>query len=385
MSNYLFTSESVSEGHPDKVADQISDAVLDYALDLDSTAKCAIETLVAKNLIVVAGETSVYLNEEIIRNLISKVFHSIKTPKNWSGFDTENYELKLSISEQSKDINQSVDKVDQTIGAGDQGMMFGYACKETDVLMPLPIYLSHELLKYHAYLRKEKGIDWLLPDAKSQVTVNYVNGKPNKVTHIVLSSQHTEEKSNEEINTFMINEIIKKVIPHDLLTDQTIFHVNPSGRFIDGGPSADTGLTGRKIIVDTYGGSAPHGGGAFSGKDATKVDRSGAYAARYVAKNIVAAGFADKCIVQLSYAIGVAEPISINIDLHGNGSIDNTKLVNAVAKIFDLTPKGIIDSLDLLKPKYSRTSVYGHFGKEKFEWEKTDKAELLRELYNNGK
>jgi len=385
MSNYLFTSESVSEGHPDKVADQISDAVLDFVLTIDPNSKCAIETLIAKNLIVVAGETSVDLNEAIIRKLINNVFDFIKAPKNWSGFDTENYELKLSISDQSININNAVEKHKVNKGSGDQGMMFGYACNETDVLMPLPIYLSHELLKYHAKLRKEKGIDWLLPDAKSQVTVNYINGKPEKVTHVVLSSQHTENITNEEINDFIINEIIRKVIPQELLADDIKYHINPSGRFIDGGPSADTGLTGRKIIVDTYGGSAPHGGGAFSGKDATKVDRSGAYAARYVAKNIVAAGFTNKCTVQLSYAIGVVEPISIHIDLHGEENIDNKKLVEAVKTVFDLTPKGIIDSLDLLKPKYGKTSIYGHFGNEEFEWEKTDKVNSLKEAYENGK
>lgn len=385
MSNYLFTSESVSEGHPDKVADQISDAVLDYVLTIDPNSKCAIETLIAKNLIVVAGETSVDLNAAIIRKLISNVFDFIKAPKNWSGFDTENYELKLSISDQSININNAVEKYKENKGAGDQGMMFGFACNETDVFMPLPIYLSHELLKYHAKLRKEKGIDWLLPDAKSQVTVNYINGKPEKVTHVVLSSQHTENITNQEINDFIINKIIREVIPKELLTDNTIYHVNPSGRFIEGGPSADTGLTGRKIIVDTYGGSAPHGGGAFSGKDATKVDRSGAYAARYVAKNIVAAGFTNKCTVQLSYAIGVVEPISIHIDLHGEENIDNKNLVEAVKTVFDLTPKGIINSLDLLKPKFCRTSVYGHFGKQEFEWEKTDKVNSLKEAYENGK
>lgn len=379
MSNYLFSSEAVSEGHPDKVADQISDAVLDSCLKDDPYAKCAIETLVAKNLIVLAGESSIIKTDTQYREIINTVFENIKAPKNWSGFDTENYKLVLSISEQSKDINRGVDLADNEVGAGDQGLMFGYAVNETQSLMPLPLSLANELLTCYAEVRKEGRADWLLPDAKSQITFDYKNGRPSTLTHIVFSAQHKDDITIKDVREFITSEIIRKVIPKQI-TKNTKLYINPTGRFVEGGPQADAGLTGRKIIADTYGGSAPHGGGAFSGKDATKVDRSGAYIARYIAKNIVAAGLTSKCTVQLAYAIGETDPVSVFVDTHGQEKITSEKLAYIIRNNIDLTPRGIIDSLKLRRPIFSKTSSYGHFGKfdPDFTWEITDKKELFQ-------
>lgn len=384
--SYLFTSESVSEGHPDKVADQISDAVLDWVLAKDCDAKVACETLIAPSLVVVAGEfkSNVVPNllaelETAIPQLALQVIREIGYTDATSGFDLGKCEIKTSINGQSDHINQGVDQACGEIGAGDQGLMFGFACRETPELMPLPIALAHRLMTRQAELRKSGALPWLRPDAKSQVTVRYDGTKPVCVEKVVLSTQHDLDIGTDELRREVIRQIIEPVIPAGLRAPGIQYLVNPTGRFEIGGPQGDTGLTGRKIIVDTYGGSCPHGGGAFSGKDPTKVDRSAAYMARYIAKNIVAAGLAERCTIQLAYAIGTPEPVSVHIDLHGSGAIDEIALERAIPVVFGLTPKGIIEMLDLRRPIYQRTAAYGHFGRERpeFTWERTDRADLL--------
>lgn len=383
---YLFTSESVSEGHPDKIADQISDAVLDWVLAQDPEARVACETLIAKDLIVVAGEFGSAQIPDFIDRLSEAIPAIARATvreigySQESGFDPEHCEVKLSLSEQSAHIAQGVGQADGAIGAGDQGLMFGYACDETPELMPLPISLAHALMQRQAELRKSGVLPWLRPDAKSQVTVRYRGHTPIAVEKVVLSTQHTPEVDDQTITQEVIRQIIEPVIPEALRSADIVYLVNPTGRFEIGGPLGDTGLTGRKIIVDSYGGSCSHGGGAFSGKDPTKVDRSAAYAARYVAKNIVAAGLARRCTVQLSYAIGVADPLSVFVDTHGTGSVDDAKLEVAVSQVFDLKPSGIIASLDLRRPIYRETAAYGHFGRHEaeFTWERTDRLESLR-------
>ena len=379
----LFTSESVSEGHPDKVADQISDSIVDAIFKEDSTARVACETMINTGMVVLSGEITTSANidyETIARRTIRDIGYTSDAV----GFDSDKCEVLISIDKQSPDIAQGVNEgegVDLDQGAGDQGLMFGYACNETDVLMPCPITYSHLLVKKQADVRKSGKLNWLRPDAKSQVTVVYENGEPASIDTVVLSTQHDPEIEYKDIEKTVINEIIKPVLPENMITDQTRYLVNPTGRFVIGGPVGDCGLTGRKIIVDTYGGMARHGGGAFSGKDPSKVDRSAAYAARYVAKNIVAAGLADRCELQLSYAIGVAEPTSISIETFGTGKIDQEKLIKAIRENFDLRPKGIINMLNLLRPIYQQTAAYGHFGRSDIDlpWEKTDKAEILKQ------
>ncbi len=381
MSDFLFTSESVSEGHPDKVADQISDAVLDAILSQDPTSRVAAETLVKDNLVVLAGEitTGARVNyDRVARRTVKRIGYDDPLV----GFDTHTCTVIVAYGEQSKDIAQGVNReVDMDQGAGDQGLMFGYACDETPSLMPLPIYLSHRLVERQSELRRDGRLPWLRPDAKSQVTVRYVNGKPDAIDTVVLSTQHATGMQQEAIREAVIEQIIKPVLPKNYLKGKITYHVNPTGSFEIGGPKGDCGLTGRKIIVDTYGGSAPHGGGAFSGKDPSKVDRSAAYAARYVAKNIVAAGLATKCLVQLSYAIGVAQPTSVMVTTQGTGKIADDKLAQLVLANFDLRPRGIIKMLDLLRPIYEKTAAYGHFGRDEpeFTWEATDKALSLKQ------
>jgi len=383
MSEFLFTSESVSEGHPDKVADQISDAVLDAILSQDTGARVAAETLVKDNLVVLAGEITKKREahvdyQEVARRTIKRIGYT--DPK--IGFDAEGCTVVVAYGEQSKNIAQGVDRaVDMDQGAGDQGLMFGYACDETPSLMPLAIYLSHRLVERQSELRRDGRLAWLRPDAKSQVTVKYANGKPDSIDTVVLSTQHAPGITAKNIEEAVIEQIIKPVLPKDYVKGKITYHVNPTGSFEIGGPKGDCGLTGRKIIVDTYGGSAPHGGGAFSGKDPSKVDRSAAYAARYVAKNIVAAGLASSCLVQVSYAIGVAQPTSVMVTTQGTGKISDDKLAQIVRANFDLRPRGIIQMLDLLRPIYEKTAAYGHFGREEpgFTWEATDKALALKQ------
>jgi len=381
MSNFLFTSESVSEGHPDKVADQISDAVLDAILKQDKASRVAAETLVKDNLVVLAGEITTGARvdyQNVVRQTIKRIGYD--DPK--IGFDTHTCTVIVAYGEQSRDIAQGVDReVDMDQGAGDQGLMFGYACDETPTLMPLAIYLSHRLVERQSELRRDGRLAWLRPDAKSQVTIKYANGKPDSIDTVVLSTQHAPGIKQDDIKEAVIEQIIKPVLPKNLLKGKVNYLVNPTGSFEIGGPKGDCGLTGRKIIVDTYGGSAPHGGGAFSGKDPSKVDRSAAYAARYVAKNIVAAGLASKCLVQVSYAIGVAQPTSVMVTTQGTGKISDDKLSQLVLANFDLRPKGIIQMLDLLRPIYEKTAAYGHFGREEpeFTWEATDKALALKQ------
>jgi S-adenosylmethionine synthetase len=383
MSEFLFTSESVSEGHPDKVADQISDAVLDAILRQDTHARVAAETLVKDNLVVLAGEitTRAHVNyDEVARETIKRIGYT--DPK--IGFDTHTCTVLVAYGQQSPNIAQGVDEgkgLDLDQGAGDQGLMFGYACDETPSLMPLPIYLAHRLVERQSELRRDGRMPWLRPDAKSQVTVKYVNGRPDAVETVVLSTQHTPEMKHKAIEEAVIENIIKPVLPKAHVKGNIKYLVNPTGAFEIGGPKGDCGLTGRKIIVDTYGGSAPHGGGAFSGKDPSKVDRSAAYAARYVAKNIVAAGLAAKCLVQVSYAIGIARPTSVMVTTQGTGKISDEALGRLVQEHFDLRPKGIIQMLDLLRPIYEKTAAYGHFGRDEpeFSWETTDKALALKQ------
>jgi S-adenosylmethionine synthetase len=383
MSDFLFTSESVSEGHPDKVADQISDAVLDAILAQDPRSRVAAETLVKNNLVVLAGEitTNARVNfDAVARKTIQRIGYT--DPK--IGFDTHTCTVIVAYGEQSRDIAQGVDEgkgLDLDQGAGDQGLMFGYACDETPGLMPMAIYLSHRLVERQAELRRDGRLPWLRPDAKSQVTLRYVNNRPESIETVVLSTQHAPGITHKQIEEAVIEQVIKPVLPKNMVKGKIKYHVNPTGAFEIGGPAGDCGLTGRKIIVDTYGGSAPHGGGAFSGKDPSKVDRSAAYAARYVAKNIVAAGLASKCLVQVSYAIGVAQPTSVMVTTQGTGKLSDDKLAQLVKANFDLRPKGIIQMLDLLRPIYEKTAAYGHFGREEpeFTWEATDKALALKE------
>ena len=376
---YIFTSESVTEGHPDKMADQISDAILDYIIEHDPKARVACETLVSNGFCVIAGElkTTAYAPmQEIARKVIQEIGYTDAT----YGFDHRAAAVLNGIGEQSPDINQGVDQADGEIGAGDQGLMFGYACRETDVLMPLPIHLAHRLTQRLAYVRKEGIVPYLRPDGKAQISVKYIDDKPVSVDTVVISTQHHDGISQEQIHKDMIEEVIREVIPAEMMNDETIFHINPTGKFVIGGPQGDAGLTGRKIIVDTYGGSCPHGGGAFSGKDPTKVDRSAAYAARHVAKNLVASGACDKATIQVAYAIGVVQPVSIMVDTHGTGKVSEDKIEECVKELFDLSPAGIIESLDLLKPIYRRTAAYGHFGREEegFTWEETNRAEEIK-------
>jgi S-adenosylmethionine synthetase len=380
--NYFFTSESVSEGHPDKVADQISDAILDAILEQDPTARVAAETLCNTGLVVLAGEITTTANVDYIHVARDTLRH-IGYDNTEYGIDYKGCAVLVAYDKQSLDIAQGVDKahddgLDQ--GAGDQGLMFGYAVDETPELMPLPIHLSHRLVERQADLRRDGRLNWLRPDAKSQVTLRYVDGKPDSIDTIVLSTQHSPDISLEKLREAVIEEIIKPVLPKELIKGEIKYLVNPTGRFVIGGPQGDCGLTGRKIIVDTYGGAAPHGGGAFSGKDPSKVDRSAAYAGRYVAKNIVAAGLATRCLVQISYAIGVAQPTSVMVSTFGTGKVSDEKISELVSTHFDLRPKGIVKMLNLLRPIYRKTAAYGHFGREEpeFTWEATDKAAALK-------
>ncbi len=372
--NFLFTSESVTEGHPDKIADQISDAVLDAILEQDPHGRVACETLVTTGLAVIAGEitTSAKINfKQIVRDTIHEIGYNDAS----FGYDANTCSVIDAVGTQSPDIAQGVD----TGGAGDQGLMFGFACNETPELMPLPIQLAHNLTKRLSDARRSGELPYLRPDGKSQVSIEYRDARPFRVEAVVISTQHADSVTTEQLRADIMEKIIKQTVPAELLDENTKFHINPTGRFVIGGPMGDAGLTGRKIIVDTYGGYAPHGGGAFSGKDPTKVDRSAAYMARYIAKNIVAAGLADKCTVQLAYAIGVAEPVSVLVDTHGTGNVDEQKLSEAVRKNFQLTPKGIIETLDLRRPIFRETAKFGHFGRTDgtFTWEKTDKTDAL--------
>ena len=379
MKNFLFTSESVTEGHPDKMADQISDAVLDYIISRDVNARVACETLLSNGFCVIAGElktTSYAPMQEIAREVIKKIGYTDAS----YGFDYRSAGVLNGIGEQSPDINQGVDREDGEIGAGDQGLMFGYACNQTKELMPLPISLSHKLAESLAVNRKNGIIPFLRPDGKSQVTVKYENGKPVAIDTIVISTQHSPDVSQKQIKEAVIEEIIKKNLPTSVDTSNITYHINPTGKFVIGGPQGDAGLTGRKIIVDTYGGYCPHGGGAFSGKDPTKVDRSAAYMARYIAKNLVASGVVKEVVIQLAYAIGVVEPVSIMVDAKGTSNIDEEVLSKCIREVFELTPKGIIASLNLLRPIYQKTAAYGHFGREleDFTWERVDKVEAIK-------
>ena len=380
--DYFFTSESVSEGHPDKVSDQISYAILDAILTQDPTARVAAETLCNTGLVVLAGEITTNANVDYIQ-VARNTLREIGYDNTAYGIDYKGCAVLVAYDKQSPDIAQGVDKahddgLDQ--GAGDQGLMFGYACDETAELMPLPIHLSHRLVERQSQLRRDGRLNWLRPDAKSQVTLRYVDGKPDSIDTVVLSTQHAEDISLEKLREAVIEEIIKPVLPKHLVKGAIKYLVNPTGRFVIGGPQGDCGLTGRKIIVDTYGGAAPHGGGAFSGKDPSKVDRSAAYAGRYVAKNVVAAGLATKCLIQISYAIGVAKPTSVMVSTFGTGKISDEKIAQLVSEHFDLRPKGIVKMLNLLRPIYRKTAAYGHFGREEpeFTWEQCDKAPALR-------
>ncbi len=375
------TSESVGEGHPDKMADQISDAILDAIIEQDKGCRVAVETLVKTGLVVLGGEITTTANvdyEAIARRTIKRIGYD----KEELGFDDQSCEVLVAISKQSPDIAMGVDRSDEKEqGAGDQGLMFGYATNETKQLMPATIQLSHQLVKKHADVRRSGELGWLRPDAKSQVTILFDNGKPKSIDTVVLSTQHDEDVSMDDIQAGVMEQIIKPILPEELLSDTTQYLINPTGNFIVGGPVGDCGLTGRKIIVDTYGGMARHGGGAFSGKDPSKVDRSAAYAARYVAKNIVAAGLADRCEIQVSYAIGVAKPTSVRVKTFGTEKVSEEKIVHLVNENFDLTPYGIMNMLDLLQPIYEKSAAYGHFGREdeEFPWEKTDRSDALKE------
>ena len=377
----LFTSESVSEGHPDKIADQISDSILDAMLEQDPDSRVAVETMVTTGLAVISGEvtTDAYVDvQEIAREVIRNIGYT----KNSYRFSSESCGVLTTIHQQSPDIAQGVDEgEDKKMGAGDQGMMFGYANKETDTYMPMPLQFSHDLLRELAHIRKETALmSYLAPDSKSQVTIEYNDdGTPKRVDTIVISTQHDEGIDQQQIKQDLKKNLIPEVISEKLMDSKTIFHVNPTGKFVIGGPHGDTGLTGRKIIVDTYGGRGAHGGGAFSGKDPSKVDRSAAYAARHIAKNVVAANLADECTVQLAYAIGIPEPVSINVDTHNSGKVTDMELANAIQQVFDLTPSGIIDRFDLKQPIYAQTAAYGHFGREEFPWEKLDYTDKLQD------
>ena len=386
--SYLFTSESVSEGHPDKMADQISDAVLDALIEQDKGSRVGCETLVTTGLAIVSGEitTAAQIDTtQVVRDTIRDIGYCSSE----MGYDHASCSVVIALDKQSKDIAQGVNEgegMDLEQGAGDQGLMFGFACNETDVLMPFPITYAHRLVKRQAEVRKSGALPWLRPDAKSQISVRYENGKPTSIDTVVLSTQHAEDVSHETLSEGVVDEIIKPVLPADMISGESRFLVNPTGRFVVGGPHGDCGLTGRKIIVDTYGGSAHHGGGAFSGKDPSKVDRSAAYAMRYVAKNVVAAGLAEKCEIQVAYAIGVARPVSLMIDTSGTAVIPEEDIEKLVLEHFDLRPKAIIQGLDLLRPIYRNTAAYGHFGRTEpeFTWEHTDKAELLRDAAGLG-
>ena len=376
---YIFTSESVTEGHPDKMADQISDAILDYIIERDKNARVACETLVSNGFCVIAGElkTQTYAPmQEIAREVIREIGYTNSA----FGFDYRSAGILNGIGEQSMDINQGVDQVSGELGAGDQGLMFGYACDETPELMPLPILLAHKITAKLAEVRKNGTIPFLRPDGKAQVSVKYVDNRPVAIDTIVVSTQHDDNVSQEILREAVILEVLKEVIPPELYSEDITYHINPTGRFVIGGPQGDAGLTGRKIIVDTYGGSCPHGGGAFSGKDPTKVDRSAAYAGRYIAKNLVSAGVATRVTIQIAYAIGVVQPLSIMLDTHGTSSIEESKIEACIREIFDLSPAGIIKDLDLLRPIYRKTAVYGHFGRENegFTWEITDKVDAIK-------
>jgi S-adenosylmethionine synthetase len=377
--DFIFTSESVGEGHPDKVCDQVSDAVLDEALRQDPMSHVACESFATTGMVLVGGEitTTGYIDlPQVVRGVLKAIGYTDPS----YGIDYESCSVVSTIQRQSPDIAQGVNGtgLHHELGAGDQGMMFGYACNETPSLMPAPISLAHRIMQIAAKARKEGVLSFLRPDGKCQVSVQYINGKPARVATVVLSHQHSEEVAYKELQEALIETVIKKAIPAELLDSKTVYHVNPTGRFVIGGPHGDTGLTGRKIIVDTYGGMARHGGGAFSGKDPTKVDRSASYMARYVAKNIVAAGLCDKCEVQVAYAIGIAKPVSLFVSTFDTGKVPDERIEKAVSEVFDLTPQGIIRTLDLLKPIYRETSNYGHFGREGFTWEKTDKVEALK-------
>ncbi|MFT7824613.1 MAG: methionine adenosyltransferase [Sulfurimonas sp.] len=379
MNEYIFTSESVTEGHPDKMADQISDAILDYIIEHDKNARVACETLLSNGFCVIAGElkTMAYAPmQEIAREVVREIGYTDAS----YGFDYRSAGVLNGVGEQSPDINQGVDKSCGEIGAGDQGLMFGYACKETPELMPLPISLAHKLTAKLAEVRKNGTVPFLRPDGKAQVSVKYVNHEPVAIDTVVISTQHHDNVSLEQVQKAVLEEVIKPVIPRELMSDDITYHINPTGRFVIGGPQGDAGLTGRKIIVDTYGGSCPHGGGAFSGKDPTKVDRSAAYAARYVAKNLVASGACEKATIQIAYAIGVAAPVSIYVNTHGTAAVEEIKITECVKALFDLTPKGIMDELDLLRPIYKKTAAYGHFGREDkdFTWEQTSRVDEIR-------
>ena len=381
--SHLFTSESVSEGHPDKVADQISDTVLDLLLEQDPSSRVACETLVNTGMVVLSGEITTKGSLENVTEKVRETIKEIGYDSSEMGFDADSCAVIVSLDKQSVDIAQGVNEgegLDLDQGAGDQGLMFGYACQETDVLMPMPITYSHLLVKKQAEVRKSGQLGWLRPDAKSQVTVRYEDGKPSFIDTVVLSTQHDDGVEHKDLEEAIIEEVIKPVLPADMISGETRYLVNPTGRFVIGGPVGDCGLTGRKIIVDTYGGAAHHGGGAFSGKDPSKVDRSAAYAGRYVAKNIVAAGLADKCEVQVAYAIGVAQPVSVMVNTFGTGKIAEEAIEALIAEHFDLRPKGIVQSLDLLRPIYKGSAAYGHFGRteSQFTWEKTDKADALK-------
>jgi S-adenosylmethionine synthetase len=384
MTDFLFTSESVSEGHPDKVSDQISDAILDAIIAEDPKARVACETLVTTGMAMIAGEitTSAYVDmPEIVRQTIKEIGYDDSS----MGFDYETCAVMTSIDRQSPDISQGVSEGEGLFteqGAGDQGLMFGYACNETPELMPMPITFAHKLTKRLADVRKSGLLNFLRPDSKSQVSIQYINDKPIRVDTVVISSQHNPDVTYENLKESIIEEVVNKVIPADLLDENTKYFINPTGRFVVGGPMGDCGLTGRKIIVDTYGGQGSHGGGAFSGKDPSKVDRSASYMARYVAKNIVAAGLADKCEVQLAYAIGVAEPVSVMINTFGTGKIPSNEIARVVREEFDMRPRGIVETLDLLRPIYRKTAAYGHFGRElpEFTWERTDRVASLQKL-----
>ena len=383
---YLFTSESVSMGHPDKLADQISDGVLDAYLAQDPRSRVACETMVTTGLAVIAGEITsrgTIDYQQVVRNVIREVGYT----DDEMGIAADTCSVLVAVGKQSGDIAMGVNEDEakgKDIGAGDQGLMFGYACNETPEMMPLPIALSHRILNRLTEARQKGEVDWLRPDSKSQVTIEYDGNRPVRVDTVVVSTQHAPHVSNEQIRDFIVNKIIKPLLPRDLDTKNITYHINPTGRFVVGGPHGDCGLTGRKIIVDTYGGWGRHGGGAFSGKDPTKVDRSAAYMARHVAKNIVAAGLADRCEVQLAYAIGVSEPVSVNVDTEGTGKVEDERLCEVVREFFPLTPRGIIDYLDLRRPIYRRTAAGGHFGRDGFTWEQTDRAKALAEAARAG-